>query len=110
MLDVAQQVKEKIDVAKSFDINLKKEEDRIKSATEEGRKKYLESVEDFMNGLNNLKKESLEKVIADTNRIFSDFNRRSRMSYERATILIGKEMGEIKESIKAFSRSRIYSA
>ncbi len=100
---LADELKEKINAAESFDINLKKEEDKIKSSVEEGRKKYLESVISIINNLNGLKKESLEKTIADTDKIFSDFNKRSRMSYERATILIGKEMAEIKESLKAFS-------
>ena len=100
---LADELKEKINAAESFDINLKKEEDKIKSSVEEGRKKYLESVVSIINNLNSLKKESLEKTIADTDKIFSDFNKRSRMSYERATILIGKEMAEIKESLKAFS-------
>lgn len=104
---LADELKEKINAAKSFDINVKKEEDRIKSAVEEGRKKYLESVEYLIGNLNNLKKEKLEKAIADADRIFSDFNKRSSRSYERATILIGKEMGEIRESLKAFSKSLI---
>ena len=101
------ELKEKINAAESFDVNLKKEEDRIKSAVEEGRKKYLESVEYLISSLNNLNKERLEKAIADADRIFSDFNKKSSRSYERATILIGKEMGEIKESLKAFSKSLI---
>jgi hypothetical protein len=101
------ELKEKINAAKSFDINLKKEDDKIKSAVEEGRKKYLETVEDLITSLNNLNKDKLEKAIADAERIFSDFNKKSGMSYERATILIGKEMSEIKESLKAFSRSLI---
>lgn len=104
---LADELKEKINAAESFDVSLKKVEDRIKSSVEEGRKKYLEAVEDLIESLNNLKKEKLEEAIADTNRIFLDFNKRSRMSYERATILIGKEMGEIKESLKAFSKSLI---
>lgn len=104
---LADELKEKINAAEIFNINLKKEEDRIKSVVEEGRKKYLESVEYLVENLNNLKKERLEKTIADIDRIFSDFNKKSRMSYERATILIGKEIAEIKESLKAFSKSLI---
>lgn len=103
----AGELKEKIDAAKSFNVSLKKEEDRIKSAVEEGRKKYLESVEHLIESLKNLNKEKLEEAIADTNRIFLNFSKRSSRSYERATILIGKEMGEIKESLKAFSKSLI---
>jgi hypothetical protein len=101
------ELKERINAAKSFDINSKKEEDRIKSAVEDGRKKYLEAVEDLLKNLKNLKNENLQKTIADTNRIFSDFNRISGKSYERATILIGKEMKEIKETLKIFSRDLI---
>lgn len=101
------ELKEKINAAESFDITLRKEAERIKSAVEEGRKKYLESVEHLIGNLNDLKKESLEKTIIDIDRIFSDFNKKSGKSYERATILIGKEMAEIKEGIKSFSKSLI---
>ncbi|MFH1311555.1 MAG: hypothetical protein ABIH65_04075 [Nanoarchaeota archaeon] len=104
---ISDELKEKINAAKSINLNLKKEADRIKSSTEDGRKKYLESVEFLIKNLNDLKKEELEKTIEDTDRIFSYFNKGSKMSYERATILIGKEMAEIKESLKAFSGSLI---
>lgn len=104
---LSDELKEKIRAVNSFDVDSKKEKDRIKSAVEEGREKYLESVEHLVESLNSLKKERLEETIADTDRIFSDFNKRSERSYERATILIGKEMGEIKESLKAFSRNLI---
>ena len=101
------EIKVKIRVVEILDINLKKAEDKIKSVVEEGRKKYIESVEYLINNLNNLKNDKLEKIILDTDRIFLDFNKRSHLNYEKATILIGKEMSEIKESLKSFSKDLI---
>ena len=101
------EIKEKINILKNIDINSKREEDKIKSITEEGRKKYLEFVELFIKNLDNLQQDKLEKIIININKIFSDFNKNSHMSYERATILIGKEMGSIKDEIKVFSKNLI---
>ena len=101
------EIKEKINILKNIDINSKREEDKIKSITEEGRKKYIEFVELFIKNLDNLQQDKLEKIIININKIFSDFNKNSHMSYERATILIGKEMGSIKDEIKVFSKNLI---
>ena len=43
-------------------------------------------------------KEIIEKI----NSFFSEFKKRSALSYEKVTIIIGKEMGIIKEGIKKF--------
>lgn len=100
-------IKIKINLAKNFDLNLKKADDRIKGIVEEGRKKYFDSVEDLISTLNNLKKDKFENIIAYADKSFSDFNKKSHLSYERATILIGKEISEIKESLKNFSKDLI---
>ncbi len=100
---LSEEIREKINAAENFDLNTKKAEDRVKSLTEEGRKKYIESVEYLLNNLKNLKKDRLEKTISEIDRLFSDFSKRSYSSYERATIFIGKEMSSIKETLKDFS-------
>ena len=97
----------KINVAKSFDLNLKKADDRIKGIVEEGRKKYIESTENLLDILKNLKRDRYENTLAFIDKVFLDFNKKSHLSYERATILIGKEMSEIKESLKDFSQDLI---
>ena len=91
--NLSDELKEKIDAAKDFNVNSKKAEDRIKSAVEEGRKKYLESVDDLLDSLNNLEKESLERAIIDSDKIFSDFNRKSKASYEKGNYLDWKGDG-----------------
>lgn len=104
---LSKEIKIKINIAKSFDVNLKKADDRIKKIVEEGRKKYLESAEDLLDFLNNLKKDRFENILAFIDKSFLDFNKKSHLSYERATVLIGKEMSEIKESLKDFSKDLI---
>ena len=71
----------------------------------DSREKYIESVEDFIERLNNLEEPKLGKFIEKINKIYFDFNKRSFKNYERATILIGKEMASIKEGVRVFSKS-----
>ena len=99
----ANEFKEKINIAKVVDIESKKVEDKIRFVVDEGRKKYIESAGGFIANLESLEKCRLEKFIEEINKIFLDFNKSSHMSYERATILIGKEMADVKKSLKVFS-------
>jgi hypothetical protein len=99
----SEEIREKIKVASNVNLDSRREIERIKSAVEDGRKKYLESLESLIDGLKNIKKESLEKTISDIDRTVSDFNKLSARSYERATILIGKEIAEIKKYLRVFS-------
>ncbi len=101
------EIKEKIKILNSVDVESKEKNDKIKSATNEGRKKYIEFLEKFINNLENTNKTSLEKVTEEINSAFTRFNESSGKSYERATILIGKEMGNIKESLKNLSNELI---
>ena len=96
------ELKEKIDSVEKVNIESKKVEDKIKSIVNEGREKYLESVMNFLENLENLEKNKFEEFIKEINKIFLNFNKSSHMSYERATILIGKEMANIRESLKIF--------
>jgi hypothetical protein len=101
------QLKEKKSALENFDVESKKVEDRLKSVVNESRKKYIESLEIFMGNLDNIKKERLEEFISYVNKVFLDFNKKSHMNYEKTTILIGKEMGSIMESLKTFSRELV---
>ena len=93
----------KINILKDVDIGQKKAEDRINYAVNESRKKYIESLRDLIENLEGLKKDGLDKFIRDINKIFLDFNKSSYKSYERTTILIGKEMANLKNNLKVFS-------
>jgi len=99
-----EELKEKIKIAESVEIESKEKNDKIKSAVYEGRKKYLEFLERFMENIGDMEEtNSLKKVMEKIDLAFTRLNESSGKSYERATILIGKEMGGIKESLKNLS-------
>jgi len=102
---LANELKIKMSVLEDVDIESKKVEYQIKSTVNEGRKKYIECAKSLINNLNNVQKDRLEKVITHINGVFLDFNKSSYTSYERATILIGKEMGDIMGELKVFSKN-----
>lgn len=103
--DFIKELREKIVILEGFDVEAKKEKDKIKNIVTDSREKYIESVEGLIERLNNLEEPKLKKFIEKINKIFFDFNKSSFKNYERATILIGKEMASIKESLKGFSKA-----
>ncbi len=103
--DFIKELRKKIVILKDFDVEARKEKDQIKNIVTDSREKYIESVEDLIEKLDNLDEPKLEKFIEKINKIFFAFNKSSFKNYERATILIGKEMASIKESLKVFSKN-----
>ena len=103
--DLIKEIREKIIILRDFNVDAKKEKDRIKNIVKDSKEKYIESVEDLIEKLNNLEESKLERFIEKINKIFFDFNKSSFKNYERATILIGKEIASLRESLKVFSKS-----
>lgn len=110
------ELKDNIKIVNSVNIEAKEKNDKIKSAVYEGRKKYIEFLERFIENIEEAKntekadkndKTPLERITEDINSAFIRFNENSGKSYERATILIGKEMGNIRETLKRFSTELI---
>jgi hypothetical protein len=102
--EFTKELKEKLKALEMFDVDAKKEKDNIKGIVNNSRNDYIESAENFLEKLNNLKMNELEESMKKINKIFLDFNKSSYKNYERATILIGKEMASIKEGVRAFSK------
>ena len=109
------ELKENIKIVNNVNIEAKEKNDKIKSAVYEGRKKYIEFLERFIENIEEAKnakegkndKTPLEKTTENINSAFLRFNENSGKSYERATILIGKEMGNIRDTLKRFSTELI---
>ncbi len=97
------ELKEKIIILEGFDVWARKEKEEIKNIVIDSRETYIGFVEELIERLNNLEESKLKKLIEKINKIFFDFNKGSFNNYERTTILIGKEMGSIKESLIVFS-------
>lgn len=94
----------KIIILNEFDIESKKAEDRIKGIVNDSRIQYIGEVDNLIANLENLKETKLSEVIKKIDKIFFNFNKASFKNYERATILIGKEMANIKGEFKTFSK------
>ena len=100
-------LRERIVILESVDVEAKKEKEDIKGIVNNSRKDYVRVVENFLESLNNLGLNELEESMKKINKIFFDFNKSSYKSYERTTILVGKETASIKESIRVFSKELI---
>jgi len=100
--ELVSELKEEILVLKEVDVDEKKAEDKIKLIVKENLENFIDYSEKLVARLKEVNEEI--KMVENINLIFEDFDKRSRMSYEKATFLIGKEMGNVKESIRNFFR------
>lgn len=98
------ELKEKIIALENFDISEKKDKENIKEIVKEGRREYIQMVQKLMGELANLEEKKYSDYTKKVDKLFLDFNKSSFKNYERATILIGKEMANIKNTFKNFSK------
>ncbi len=91
---------DKITILEEIDINSKKAETKLKLIVKENLIQYVSNIRELTKKLSNLQEKSLEELIEKYNRIFLDFDKRSYSNYEKATILIGREIAEVKEIIR----------
>lgn len=85
---------------RQINVNERKAEEKIKLIVKENLNNYIDYVEKLAGRLKEIDKE--KEIIEKINSIFSDFKKRSAISFEKATFLIGKELASVKESIKNF--------
>lgn len=94
----------KIITLKEFDVESKKSEVRIKAIVNDSREGYIDAVENLITNLENIKEIKFSDFVKKIDKIFFDFSKASFKNYERATILIGNEMANIKKTFKSFSK------
>lgn len=98
-------VRNKIDVLEKIDLEDKKVEDKIKFIVLENLDKYifyLKKLNENLEKLINDPKLKANELINKINLIFIDFDKKSMLNFEKATFIIGKELGSVKESISNF--------
>jgi len=105
---LVEELNEKIPTLKKINLNEKKVEERIKFIVKENLDNYTYYLEKLTTNLENLK--DLEDPnpnipLENLNNIFLDFDKKSRTSFEKATFIIGKELGSIRDSIAEFSHN-----
>lgn len=99
-----EEIKEKITILEKVDVDVKKAEEKFKQIVKEGRKTYVYSLNHFLEKLESIKKEKPEILFNKIDNIFLEFNKNTHLSYHRTTILIGKEIAIINESITSLSK------
>ena len=105
-LDI-KEITKKLTILENIDVKEKKVEDRVKLIVRENLNNYINQVKTLIESLNNLKEENLETLIKNINDIFSGFDKRSNMSYQKATFIIGKEIAAVRESIGSLSKKLV---
>lgn len=97
-------LKAKVAILEEVDLDKRKDKDKIKIIVKENYVNYLSHVRRFVEALSELEENSIGEFISKTNSIFSDFDKRSFGSYQKANFLIGKEMVAVKESTLNLSK------
>ena len=96
---------EKNNVLRNINLDEKKTDPRAKFIIRENLFHYIDNVDKLIKDLKELDSESLHELITDLDSLFINFEQKSRMNFEKATFLIGKELGEIKDTINNFVRN-----
>jgi len=100
--ELIENLSEKSEALKEININDKKAEERVKFIVKENLEKYKHYLKKL---IENLKELTEDNLITNLNNIFNDFEKKSHISYEKATFLIGKELGQTRDAIVNFSIS-----
>jgi len=104
-----EELQKEIQVLKSVNVEGKKAEDKVKLVVKENLENYIYYLDKLLGKLEEITKEQEEKpdreFVEKINSLFSDFQKKSHLSFEKATFLIGEELGNVKESINNFFRS-----
>jgi len=93
-------LKSQITELKAVNIEGRKEEERIKILVRQNLKAYISHVEGLIGYLEKLDDKPQEYILA-VSRAIENFNKSSKMNFEKATILIGK-LEKIREFIRDF--------
>lgn len=98
------EINEKIPKLKMLNLDKRKEELRLKEIVMISLHDYISFLERFIKDLEKVEPRDTKEYIKEIQITFNHFNKSSRMIYERATILIGKELAEVRNRIDNFAK------
>ena len=97
--DILKELEEGINVLKNLDLTEKKAPERAKLIVKQNLYNFINYLENLIQELEKLTDESFETLISKTNSAFEDFEKKSIMSFQKSTFLIGEELGNIRDII-----------
>tara|TARA_Y100000310_G_scaffold209284_1_gene209896 strand:+ start:232 stop:630 length:399 start_codon:yes stop_codon:yes gene_type:complete len=101
LTELLNELDDKIIVLKNFDLDEKKAPERAKLIVKENFDKFIYYLDGLILDLKEIESDSLEILIYKINSTFSEFDKKSLMSFQKSTFLIGKELGDISETIES---------
>jgi len=111
VLKVVGEFEDSVEVLKNLDLTDKKAPERAKLIVQQNLDNFVDYLEKLVLGLRGLvttdlnSSEDLETLINKINSSFADFEKKSIMSFQKSTFLIGEELGKVKMSISGFFKS-----
>jgi len=97
--DFIEKLNSNISDLENVNVNEKKAEEKVKFLTEENRQHYLSHLRKL---IENLRKIGEENLVEKINKEIFYFEKKSSLSFQKATLLIGKEMENIKNTITEY--------
>jgi len=94
------QMQQQIIVLEKINLDKRKEEQKLKHIVNENLKLYIEYLNNLIDDLNKAKELETNAFIKRISEIMNNFNKNSKNSFEKATILIGNELGKTREIVK----------
>ncbi len=87
---------------KNVDLNKKKAEERVKIIVQQNLENYMNNINELIEDLSKLNElNSSKDIIKKIDSLFSNFQKKSELNFQKATFLIG-ELGEIRDKIEDF--------
>jgi hypothetical protein len=96
---------EQIPLLKNLNLNDRKVEERLKILAIENLKSYIYMLEKLNSNLLGIDEKKPKELIKKIDVLFFDFNKKSEVAFQKATILVGKELEKVKEGIHKFFRN-----
>ncbi|MDD5191628.1 MAG: hypothetical protein PHH54_02100 [Candidatus Nanoarchaeia archaeon] len=97
-------LEEEAEALKNIDLQNKRAMDMEKLIVRQNLDNFIHYLEELISNLQKTDSESFETLINNVNSVFSDFEKKSIISFQKSTYLIGEELGRIRDDIAKFFR------
>jgi hypothetical protein len=97
---------EKLIILNDFNFEATKSDDRVRSIVKDSLMTYIASVKRLIKSVNDLPYKDLEDYAFKMEKLFTDFFKKSQMSYQKSTFLVGKEILAVKNVLIKFYKQQ----
>ena len=105
LLELIKGLEESMVILENVSLKDKKAMEREKLIVKQNLNNFIYYLEKLISDLKELNLGSFEALINDINALFSEFEKKSIISFQKSTYLIGEELGGVRDNIARFFRS-----